>query len=158
MIAGQECNRRGPLEVVIWLDFPGNYAVPRLRLNGPILMPRVLFVSHDADLRAVASRVLVRAGWEVTPAAHAGHASLACMALETFDVVVIDDRMADGVGDIIPARLRRYCPNVQVVRMCDEGPAAPAEGIAVVRPFTADDLIGAVAAATDYARRGATTR
>jgi DNA-binding NtrC family response regulator len=114
-----------------------------------------LFVSHDADLRAVASRVLVRAGCDVTPAAHAGHASLACMARETFDVVVIDDRMADGSGAAVARQLRRYCPDVQVVRMCEEGPA---EGIAVVRPFTADDLIGAVAAATDYARRGATTR
>jgi DNA-binding NtrC family response regulator len=118
-------------------------------------MPRVLFVSHDADLRAVASRVLTRAGCDVTPAAHAGHATLACMARETFDVVVIDDRMADGSGAIVPARLRRYCPDVQVVWMCD---GAPAEGMAVVRPFTADDLIGAVAAASDYARRGATTR
>jgi DNA-binding NtrC family response regulator len=121
-------------------------------------MARVLFVSHDADLRAVASRVLVKAGCDVTPAAHAGHASLACMARETFEVLVIDDRMADGSGALIAARLRRYCPDVQVVWMCEARPAEPVEGIAVVRPFTADDLIRAVTAAADYTRRGATIR
>jgi DNA-binding NtrC family response regulator len=120
-------------------------------------MPRVLFVSHDADLRAVASRVLVKAGCDVTAAAHAGHASLACME-RGFDVMVIEDRMADGSGAIVAARLRRYCPEAQVVWMCDSASAAPTEGVAVVRPFMADDLIGAVAAAADYARRGATTR
>src|SRR5258708_8952678 len=116
-------------------------------------MSRVLFVSHDADLRAVASRVLVRAGCDVTPAAHAGHASLACMARETFDVLVIDDRMADGSGALIAARLRRYCPDVQVVRLCEMRPAAPAEGIPGVRPFTADDLICRVAPPADLTRR-----
>jgi CheY-like chemotaxis protein len=121
-------------------------------------MPTVLFVSHDADLRAVAARVLIGAGCLVTSAAHAGHASLACMAREHFDVLVIEDQMADGSGAAIADRLRRYCPDVQVVRMCDATPAAGAEGVAVVRPFTADDLISAIVDAADYARRRATTR
>ena len=46
-------------------------------------MFRILFVSPDGDLRAVASRVLARAGWEVTTAAHAGHASLASTGIYT---------------------------------------------------------------------------
>lgn len=121
-------------------------------------MPTVLFVSHDADLRAVASRVLVHASCQVTAVAHAGHASLACMERDAFDVVVIEDEMADGSGTAIADRLRRYCPDVQVVRMCNAKPGAGGEGIAVVRPFTADDLIGAVSDATHYARRFATSR
>ena len=121
-------------------------------------MPEVLFVSHDADLRAVASRVLMMAGFEVTAAAHAGHASLACIERGGFDVVVIEDGMADASGEALAGRLRRYCPSAQVVWMCDARTAAHADEIAVVRPFTADDLIGAISDATHYARRRTTIR
>jgi len=105
-------------------------------------MLKILFVSHDADLRAVASRVLVQHGFRVTVASHGGHASLACATDHHFDVLVIENAMPDAAGATIAARLRRYCPDLQVVRMCDGGPGG--EGNAVVRPFTADDLIGAI--------------
>jgi len=120
-------------------------------------MTAVLFVSHDSDLRAAASRVLAMAGCRVTAAAHAGHASLACMETASFDVLVIEGDMPDGSGQDIADRLRRYCPAVQVVRMFNADSAAPASGIALVRPFLADDLIRAVSDASHYARRGATT-
>jgi CheY-like chemotaxis protein len=110
-------------------------------------MFRILFVSPDGDLRAVASRVLARAGWEVTTAAHAGHASLACAMEIPFDILVVEDDMADTSGAAIAYRLRRYCPELRVLRLCDRDGARDAEGMAVVRPFTADDLIEAVAAA-----------
>ena len=116
-------------------------------------MTSVLFVSHDADLRDVAARVLTMAGCQVTTAAHAGHASLACMERDAFDVLVIEDEMADGTGAALAGRVRRYCPGVQVVRMCDARPASSADAVAVVRPFTAHDLIGAVSDATHYTRR-----
>ena len=116
-------------------------------------MPTVLFVSHDADLRAAAARVLTMAGCQVTTAAHAGHASLACMARDAFDVLVIEDQMADGTGAALAGRVRRYCPDVQVVRMCDTRTESTSDEIAVVRPFTAHDLIGAVSDATHYTRR-----
>jgi len=121
-------------------------------------MTRVLFVSHDADLRAVATRVLVKAGCEVTAAAHAGHASLACAEPDAFDVLVIEDRMPHGSAAEIVERVRRSCPAAQVVRMCDVTPAVASEGRAVVRPFTADDLIGAVSDATHYTRRFVASR
>jgi CheY-like chemotaxis protein len=120
-------------------------------------MSTVLFVTHDADLRAVGSRVLLNAGYQVTPVAHAGHASLACMEREPFDVVVVEDQMADGSGASVVERLRRYCPGVRVVRMCDDRPSTT-DGVTLMRPFIADDLIGAVAEATRCTRRGATTR
>jgi len=120
-------------------------------------MTAVLFVSHDPDLRAVASRVLAMAGCRVTAAPHAGHASLACMETAPFDVLVIEGEMPDGSGQEIADRLRRYCPAVQVVRMCNTDAVSPANGISLVRPFTADDLIRAVSDASHYARRGATT-
>jgi CheY-like chemotaxis protein len=117
-------------------------------------MTTVLFVSPDADLRAVASRVLTMAGCQVTTAAHAGHASLACLGRDAFDVLVIEDQMADGTGAELAGRLRRYCPAIQVVRMCEAQPDLTSSGdLAVVRPFTAHDLIGAVSDATNYTRR-----
>lgn len=106
-------------------------------------MLKILFVSHDADLRAVASRALTRSGFHVTAASHAGHASLACAGDTTFDVLVIENEMPDAAGATIAARLRRYCPGLQYVRMCDAATGASGAN-AIVRPFTADDLIAAV--------------
>ena len=107
-------------------------------------MSSVLFVSHDDDLRAVASRVLRRAGWQVTAAAHGGHAVLACVDGQTFDVLVVEHAMPEESGAALAMRLRRYCPQLQVVSMREHGAAEPREGITVVRPFSADDLIDAV--------------
>src|SRR3954471_17609556 len=112
-------------------------AVLRLRLTGPTVMPTVLFLSSDPELRAVASRVLTMAGCQVTAVAHSGHASLACIERGGFDVVVIEDGMADASGDAIVTRLQRYCPGAAVVRMSDGARARRrrGDGITVVRPF-----------------------
>ena len=107
-------------------------------------MSRILFVSHDASLRSVASRVLTKAGFYVATVSHAGHASLACLKGPGFDVVIVENEMFEGRGSNVVARLRRYCPDMQLVRMCEPGTTIAGEGIAVVRPLTADDLIDAV--------------
>ena len=116
-------------------------------------MRSVLIVSHDRDLREVAARVLRAAGWEVTAVPHGGHALLACVEGQPFDVLAVEDRMPEETGAQLARRLRRYCPHLQTVRMQDQATAAQDGGIAVVRPFTADDLIDAVlqAAATAVA-------
>jgi CheY-like chemotaxis protein len=110
-------------------------------------MSSILFVSHDNDLRAVAARVLSAAGWQVTAAAHGGHALLACAEGNGFDVLVVEEQMPEETGAALARRLRRYCARMQVVCMRDRGMRAPVDGadaIRVVRPFTADDLIDAV--------------
>ena len=103
---------------------------------------------------------VAKAGCFVRTAPHAGHASLACMHDGAFDVLVIENHMPEGSGLAIAERLRRYCPHLQVVRMCDTGTTIANAGIALVRPFDADDLIRAMADAADLAqmRRGATSR
>jgi len=106
-------------------------------------MNSVLFVSHDGDVREAGIRALERGGFDVTPAAHGGHAVLACVE-RGFDVLVIEDALPEGPGHAIAQRLRRHCPHIRVVRMCDAEPGAAGAGIAVVRPFTADDLVDAV--------------
>jgi CheY-like chemotaxis protein len=115
-------------------------------------MISVLFVSHDHDLRAVAARVLRMAGCRVTTAGHRGHALLACMQGPQFDVMVVEDQQADGSAADAVERLRRYCPETPVVWMTDDDPE-PTGGLVLVRPFTCDDLIGAVSDATHYTRR-----
>jgi CheY-like chemotaxis protein len=122
-------------------------------------MSSVLFVSHDVDLCAVAARVLAKAGCRVALATHGGHATLACVEHGGFDVLIIENQMPEGSGLGIAERLRRYCPELQVVLMSDERSAVSSEGT-VVRPFIADDLIAAAVDAADpvQARRGATIR
>jgi DNA-binding NtrC family response regulator len=116
----------------------------------------VLFVSHDADLRAAASRVLMNAGCRVRVAAHAGHASLACIAA-TFDVLVVDRDMADGSSAAVADRFRRQYPQGNIVWVGDSKTGQTGD-LEVARPFDAYDLIGAVSdATTPYARRLATT-
>ena len=107
-------------------------------------MSRVLFVSHDSDLRDVAARVLRNVGHDVTTAAHAGHAALACLEPDAFDVLVIENELPDGTSAAIVDRARRFCPALQVVRLCEPVATVMGRGIAIVRPFTADELVDAV--------------
>ena len=107
-------------------------------------MTSVLFVSHDRDLRAAAGRALARSGFHVRTAAHGGHALLACVERGAFDALVIEHHLPEGPGSAISERLQRHCPHLHVVRMCNGVGDIAGPGIAVVRPFTADDLIDAV--------------
>lgn len=109
-------------------------------------MAKVLFVSHDGDLRAAAARALPRAGFEVTTAAHGGHALLECLQTD-FDALVIEDRLPEGTGSRVAASLRRLAPRLRVIRLSD-GPAGTGDGVVVRRPFTADDLVAALAEAS----------
>jgi DNA-binding response OmpR family regulator len=106
-------------------------------------MTKVLFVSHDADLCAAAARALARVGFEVTAATHGGHALLECLQTD-FNVLVIEDRLPEGTGTRVAASLRRLAPGLRVIRLSD-GPAATGDGAVVRRPFTADDLVAALA-------------
>src|SRR3954464_15256869 len=83
-----------------------------------------------------------RAGLHVRTVAHAGHASLACLDGTGFDVLIVENELVESHGSMIVARLRRYCPNLQLVRLCHggsgmPGSGMPGEGIAVARPMTA---------------------
>ncbi len=99
----------------------------------------VLFVSGDADLRAVATRVLVQEGYTVLTAAHAGHAILAGLTLDRIDVLISDVILDDMPGAALAERLRRHHAELRTLFMADIG-AAAADGL-VVRPFTRDDLL-----------------
>ncbi|HET7697349.1 MAG TPA: hypothetical protein VFK57_16665 [Vicinamibacterales bacterium] len=110
-------------------------------------MSSVLFVSLDGDLRAVASHVLRKAGWQVTAVAHGGHALLACAGGRRFDVLVVDERTHADSAAALERQLRRDCPDIQTVCVRDRRAAAADGRVEILRPFTADDLIGAVRSA-----------
>jgi DNA-binding response OmpR family regulator len=106
--------------------------------------PSVLLVTEDADLRMATTRVLESAGYLVMPAAHSGHAILASLQ-QPFDVLVIEQRLAEGNAHSIAERIQRYSPDLSVVRLCAT-PATVRGPADLVRPFTADDLLASLRA------------
>lgn len=105
--------------------------------------PVVLLVTADEDLRAVAGRVLGREGYRVLTAAHAGHAVLACLEAGRIDVLAAELSMDEISGPSLAARLRRHCQIGGTVYFAQAG-TPECEGI-LVRPFTRDDLLAALA-------------
>ncbi len=105
------------------------------------IMFSVLLVTGDRDLRDVASRVLASAEFATVAAAHGGHALLACLGAQAFDVLVIEEEPLDRRTGTI-RRLLRHQPWMRVVRVGRRG-----EGSDLVRPFVSDDLLAAVALA-----------
>jgi DNA-binding response OmpR family regulator len=105
---------------------------------GPQLR-RVLFVSADADLRAVVTRVLTAEHYSVQTVAHSGHALLLCRTTE-FDVLVAELSGPDLSGPALAGQLRRHWPGLASIFLGN--PGTP-EGVhqLLVRPFTRDDLL-----------------
>jgi DNA-binding response OmpR family regulator len=103
----------------------------------------ILFVTGDADLREAAARALVREGFRVLPAAHAGHAVLACLQVDRVDAAVVELSMADVSGPALVERLRRKNPGMRAVYLGHPGTRECA-GV-LVRPFTRDDLLAELA-------------
>ena len=114
--------------------------------------PSVLLLTEDSDVRAVIARVLRREGYSVMAAAHTGHAILVSTQRSAFDVLIVEQRLADGHARAVVERLQEWNPNVRTLRLCDAGTSGPT---ALVRPFTADSLLEKLEA---LARRTATTR
>jgi DNA-binding response OmpR family regulator len=110
------------------------------RAGGRVATRRVLFVSGDADLRAAAARVLSAHGYHVVTAAHSGHAQLACRAARrAFDILITELALDDMPGPALTQRLRREQPAIRAVYLAD--PGTPRRDGLVVRPFTREDLL-----------------
>jgi CheY-like chemotaxis protein len=124
----------------------GNIPVSNPSLPFRAQRPVILVVSTDPDLRDASARALEREGYTVITAAHGGHAVLACLRAGHVDVLAADLSMEDLSGPALAARLRRFCPEMSTVYFGRTGTPECA-GI-LVRPFTRDDLIAAVALAT----------
>ena len=75
-------------------------------------------------------------GYSVSAVAHGGHAVLTSMQQAAFDVLIIEQRLADGRSRSIVERLRQWNPKVRALLLCDAGGTSPTD---LVRPFTADE-------------------
>ncbi len=128
---------------------PVDVDIPAAAAVAPALSGTVLVVEDDRAVRLVVDRALRRAGFGVVAAADGGDA-LAALEDAAIDVLVSDVVMPgiDGVELLDRVRARR--PHLPVVLM--SGYAEPpqrraldgAGAIFLAKPFTADDLIGAV--------------
>ena len=107
--------------------------------------PVILVVTPAADLRAAVERVIGREGYRVLTAAHAGHAVLACLGAGRVDVLAAELSMDDVSGPALAERLRRHCPDMAAVFFANSG-TPECDGV-IVRPFTRDDLLAALASA-----------
>ena len=105
----------------------------------------VVVVSPDANLRETAERVMSGAGYRVLTAAHTGHALLACLKLGSVDVLAAELTMDDLTGPALASRMRRLCPEMAAIFFAD--PGRPESTGILTRPFTAEDLLAAVATA-----------
>ena len=100
---------------------------------------RVLFVSGDADLRAVVTRVLEREDYEVRAVSHSGHAHLMCRTMG-FDILIAELSGPDLSGPSLAEQLRRLCPGLLVLFLGNPGTPEGVDNV-LVRPFTRDDLV-----------------
>jgi DNA-binding response OmpR family regulator len=108
---------------------------------------RVLFVSGDADLRAVVSRVLEYEGYQVNAVPHSGHALLLCRTRQ-FDVLVTELSGPEMSGPSLADQVRRHCPRLPVIYLGNPGTPEGVDHV-LVRPFTRDDLLGRITLALD---------
>ena len=100
---------------------------------------RVLFVSGDADLREVVTRVLHRNGYQVYAVVHSGHALLLCRTQE-FDLLMTELSGPDVSGPALAEQVRRHCPALTALYLGNAGTTDGVDNL-LVRPFTQDDML-----------------
>lgn len=105
-----------------------------------VSLRRVLFVSADAGLRDVVTRVLAPEGYDVRAVPHSGHALLLSRTAE-FDVLIAELSGPDMSGPSLAEQLRRHCPRLSTIYLGNPGTPEGVDHV-LVRPFTRDDLIG----------------
>ncbi|HEY3804256.1 MAG TPA: EAL domain-containing protein [Kofleriaceae bacterium] len=95
------------------------------RCSDPSLLPRVLIVDDDADLRKMLTRLLRRAAFDVVEV-DSGRAALAELAAKRFDVVLSDIHMPDGDGLELLRSVRRIDLDIPVLLMSGKPDVATA--------------------------------
>ena len=114
-------------------------------VDSPVPARRVLFVSGDADLRAVVTRVLEREGYRVHSVAHSGHALLLCRTA-SFDLLLTEMSGPDISGPALAEQVHRHCPGLTALYLGNPGSPDGVDNL-LVRPFTKDDLLERIALA-----------
>ncbi|MBI4955729.1 MAG: PAS domain S-box protein [Myxococcales bacterium] len=111
----------------------------------------ILVVEDDEAVRAIAARILLRAGYRVEQAANAGEAILICER-NAIDLLLSDVVMPTMSGRDLAARLQRDRPGLPALFMSGYAGDAPA-GVPkdqvelLQKPFSREQLLASVAAA-----------
>jgi DNA-binding response OmpR family regulator len=118
---------------------------------------KLLVVDDEKDFRAIISRILERAGYEVVTAADGGEA-LAAFAKERPELVLLDGHLPDIDGFEVCRRLRKteagrtvpviLCTVRSAISNVSEGLGAGATGY-LLKPFDPQELLAAVKAALE---------
>ena len=110
----------------------------------------VLVVEDEADIRALMTFVLERAGNEVVCVSNVAEAR-AALSLHAFQAAVIDICLPDGLGDQIVELLRAEAPEARIVvtsAFADGSPsllsAAESGDYFLAKPFNRSELISAL--------------
>ena len=147
-------------------DFPASTEVietpQHAAAAAPAALPAitVLVVDQDAEVRAVATRVLAAAGCRTLAAATAAEAQRLCVSHEgDIEVVLLDAIVADGRGDALVEQLRELRPKLRAVMMSGypSGALTKVGGVRqdlLAKPFSPGELRAAVARVVDAAPAG----
>ncbi len=116
--------------------------------------PTILVVDDEATIRKVISRLLERAGYRVRTAG-TGEEALQLVRQHHFDAAICDLRMAGTSGAVLCERIWNTAPDLAGKLIVASGDLS-GDGVdalvdrsgvpPVSKPFTADDLLRAVAA------------
>jgi DNA-binding response OmpR family regulator len=107
--------------------------------------PVVLIVEDDLDSREAIRDVLIEEGFEVREAAN-GLQALESIGEQTPDLVLLDLQLPVMRGELVLQVLRAARRNLRIVVMSSTI-AALAGTVQIAKPFSLDDLLGAVGVA-----------
>lgn len=115
-----------------------------------IVPRRLMLVEDDPEVRAVVAAQLEAAGHSVVVHDSAVRAVAVLEAGERFDMVLTDYAMPDLSGTDVAARVRACCPDTPVLLITGFAEIGDTQiGVPVLtKPFTSEQLLGAVALAT----------
>ncbi|WP_294318862.1 response regulator [uncultured Sphingomonas sp.] len=118
--------------------------------SGPATPRRLMLVEDDPEVRAVVAAQLEAAGHSLVVHDSARQAVAMLEAGHRFDMVLTDYAMPDLSGIEVAARVRACCPDTPVLLITGFAEIGDTQiGVPVLtKPFTTDQLLGAIALAT----------
>jgi CheY-like chemotaxis protein len=87
-------------------------------------MARILVVDDDGEIREVIKQILLRSGYEVTPAAN-GQEALDLQKANPADLIITDLIMPEKEGLETIMEIRRDYPSVKIIAMSGGGKIGP---------------------------------
>ena len=135
-----------------------NFAAGCCTIEPENLMPRVLVIDDQSDVRAMISIVLRINHFEIVEAASAA-AALKAFEAQGFDLAIVDIFLQDSNGSDLIGTLRERVPDLPVVAISGmtaldflSGASGLSDVVCLQKPFRPHDLMRAVEAARGSVR------